>query len=67
MWDRTSHARIWALTTAETGFLRWRQGRHQEATDAWSQAVPVLRALESTRATTVLGRIRKTAPALVEL
>ncbi|MBF6422601.1 hypothetical protein IU436_28320 [Nocardia farcinica] len=55
------------MTTAETGFLRWRQGRHQEATDAWSQAVPVLRALESTRATTVLGRIRKTAPALVEL
>ncbi|MBF6233029.1 hypothetical protein [Nocardia farcinica] len=55
------------MTTAETGFLRWRQRRHQEATDAWDQAVPVLRALESTRATTVLGRIRRVAPELVKL
>lgn len=40
---------------------------HQEATDAWDQAVPVLRALESTRATTVLGRIRRVVPELVKL
>ena len=67
VWDRSTHSRIWALTTAETGFLQWQQGRHQEAADAWTQAVPVLQAVESTRATTMLRKIRKAVPGHFEL
>ncbi|MEU1962888.1 hypothetical protein [Nocardia sp. NPDC019304] len=64
IWDRETHARVWALSAAETGLLRWKLGKHTDAVDMWRTAVPALHAVKSARATTALGEVRRTAPEL---
>ncbi|MFI2284365.1 multiprotein-bridging factor 1 family protein [Nocardia beijingensis] len=66
IWDRETHARVWALSAAETGLLRWKLGKHTDAVDMWRTAVPALHAVKSARAAAALARIRRTAPELLE-
>ncbi|MGW4325362.1 helix-turn-helix domain-containing protein [Nocardia sp. NPDC004573] len=64
IWNPQTHARVWALTAAETGLLRWKLGKHTAAVDMWRAAVPVLHAVDSARADIALAKIRRTAPEL---
>lgn len=66
IWDRETHARVWALSAAETGLLHWKRGKHTDAVDMWRSALPALHAVNSARTTTALCKIRRTAPELFE-
>ncbi|WP_280429845.1 helix-turn-helix domain-containing protein [Nocardia brasiliensis] len=62
IWSPETHARVYALTAAETGLIRWRMGDHTGAVSMWKPAVPILSAVNSARTTKVLTKIRKAAP-----
>ncbi|MEU2014229.1 hypothetical protein, partial [Nocardia sp. NPDC019302] len=64
IWNPETHARVWALSAAETGLLRWKIGRHTEAADIWRTALPALHAVNSARTTAALRKIRRNAPEL---
>ncbi|WP_157170947.1 helix-turn-helix domain-containing protein [Nocardia araoensis] len=64
VWDPRTHARVWALSAAETGVLRWKLGKHTDAIDMWRGALPALHAVDSARADIALRKIRRTAPEL---
>ncbi|MFG3617237.1 hypothetical protein [Nocardia sp. NPDC047654] len=64
MWSPETHTRIHALSAAETGLIRWRLGRHEDAAKLWRSALPVLSAVSSDRASKVLRKVRKAAPEL---
>ncbi|MFI9410621.1 hypothetical protein [Nocardia gamkensis] len=64
MWSPETHTRIHALSAAETGLIRWRLGRHEDAAKLWRSALPVLSAVSSNRASKVLRKVRKAAPEL---
>ncbi|MGW4090854.1 hypothetical protein [Nocardia sp. NPDC004750] len=66
IWDRETHARVWALSAAETGLLHWKRGKHTDAVDMWRSALAALHAVNSVRTTTALCKIRRTAPELFE-
>lgn len=65
IWDPTTHRRIHALTTAETGLIRWKLGRHEDAAALWRPALTVLAGVDSDRSRKVIARIGKVAPELV--
>ncbi|WP_433522269.1 helix-turn-helix domain-containing protein [Nocardia pseudovaccinii] len=62
IWSPDTHARVYALTAAETGLIRWRMGDHTGAVSMWQPSVEVLSAVNSARTTKVLAKIRRTAP-----
>ncbi|MEV6319773.1 hypothetical protein AB0M45_01065 [Nocardia sp. NPDC051787] len=64
MWNPGTHTRIHALSAAETGWIRWRLGRHEDAAKLWRPALPVLSAVSSERTSKVLRKVRKAAPEL---
>jgi transcriptional regulator with XRE-family HTH domain len=64
IWNPQTHARVWSLSAAETGLLRWKLGKHTDALNMWRTALPVLHSVNSARATTALGKIRRTASEL---
>ncbi|WP_406282923.1 hypothetical protein OH799_25495 [Nocardia sp. NBC_00881] len=64
IWDPQSHARVYALTAAETGLVRWRMGNHEDALSMWRPALPILHAVSSARTSKVLKKMRTTAPEL---
>ncbi|MGK8487308.1 helix-turn-helix domain-containing protein [Nocardia asiatica] len=64
IWNPRTHARVWALSAAETGLMRWKLGKHTDAVDMWRAALPALHAVNSARTTTALAKIRRTAPEL---
>ncbi len=64
MWNPETHTRIHALSAAETGLIRWRLGRHEDAAKLWRSALPILSAVSSERASKVLRKVRKAAPEL---
>jgi transcriptional regulator with XRE-family HTH domain len=64
IWNPQTHARVWALSAAETGLLRWKLGKHTDALNMWRAALPVLRSVNSARVTNALGKIRRTASEL---
>ncbi|WP_051046941.1 helix-turn-helix domain-containing protein [Nocardia asiatica] len=64
MWNPQTHTRIHALSAAETGLIRWRLGRHEDAAKLWRSALPILTAVSSDRASKVLRKVRKAAPEL---
>ncbi|RDI43669.1 hypothetical protein DFR68_11956 [Nocardia mexicana] len=65
VWNPGTHPRIHALTSAETGLIRWSLGRHEDAAKLWRSALPVLDAVDSERTANVVSKIRKVAPELV--
>ncbi|MGK8510310.1 helix-turn-helix domain-containing protein [Nocardia asiatica] len=64
MWNPQTHTRIHALSAAETGLIRWRLGRHEDAAELWRSALPILATVSSDRASKVLRKVRKAAPEL---
>jgi transcriptional regulator with XRE-family HTH domain len=64
IWSPRTHARVWALTAADTGLLRWQLGNHSDAVDLWRPALSILHAVDSARTATALTKIRRTAPEL---
>ncbi|MCP2314785.1 hypothetical protein APR12_000115 [Nocardia amikacinitolerans] len=64
IWNPATHARVWALTAAETGLLRWKLGNHTDATNLWRPALPILHTVDSARTRKALGKVRATAPEL---
>ncbi|WP_327110030.1 helix-turn-helix transcriptional regulator [Nocardia sp. NBC_01730] len=64
IWDPHTHARVFALTAAETGLIRWRMGNHDAAVAIWRSALPILHRVDSARTTKSFSKIRATAPEL---
>lgn len=62
IWDPKTHTRIHALTSAETGLIRWRMGNHEDAAKLWRAAMPALSTVNSERTTKVLKKMRRAAP-----
>ncbi|WP_036537554.1 hypothetical protein, partial [Nocardia cyriacigeorgica] len=50
---------------AETGLIRWRLGKHEDAASILRPALPVLTAMNSDRTARQLAEIRNTAPELL--
>lgn len=65
MWNRDTHPRVFALTSADAGHARWRMGDEAGAAEAWNQIVPTLQDIDSARTSAALDRIRRKAPELV--
>ncbi|MBF6302238.1 helix-turn-helix domain-containing protein [Nocardia amamiensis] len=64
IWSPQTHARVYALTAAETGLIRWQLGNHADAVSMWRPALPILSTVSSDRASNVLRKVRKAAPEL---
>jgi hypothetical protein len=64
IWNRETHARVWALSTAEAGRLQWQNGDHATALNTWRPALPILHSVNSARTTKALSAVRRTAPEL---
>lgn len=62
IWSPETHARVYALSAAETGIIRWKMGDHTGALSMWKPAVPILSAVNSARTTKAMQKMRKIAP-----
>lgn len=65
MWSPVTQPRIYALALTDAGTAQWRLGAHGDAEATWRTAVPILRGLDSARATKALAKIGKHVPELV--
>ncbi|MBF6095240.1 helix-turn-helix domain-containing protein [Nocardia cyriacigeorgica] len=65
IWNPVTHSRVHALAAAETGLIRWRLGKHEDAASIVRPALPVLTAMNSDRTARQLAEIRNTAPELL--
>ncbi|NEW32574.1 hypothetical protein GV791_08375 [Nocardia cyriacigeorgica] len=65
IWNPATHFRVHALAAAETGLIRWRLGKHEDAASILRPAIPVLAAMNSARTARQLAKIRATAPELL--
>ncbi|WP_330228537.1 hypothetical protein OHA40_20660 [Nocardia sp. NBC_00508] len=65
VWDAQTHTRIRAISAAEVGLLRWRNGDYVGAANMWRSAAPILSTVSSDRAAKQLAKIRRHAPELV--
>ncbi|BDT87764.1 hypothetical protein [Nocardia cyriacigeorgica] len=65
IWNPATHSRVHALAAAETGLIRWRLGKHEDAASILRPAIPVLAAMNSERTARQLAKIRATAPELL--
>ncbi|MEV0766418.1 helix-turn-helix transcriptional regulator [Nocardia sp. NPDC050435] len=64
MWNKQTHARVWALSTAQAGRLQWKRGDYVTAVNTWRPALPILHSIDSTRTAKALTAVRRTAPEL---
>ncbi|MGW0247915.1 hypothetical protein ACWDYH_14900 [Nocardia goodfellowii] len=62
LWSPKTHARVFALNSAETGLIRWKMGDQGGAVSMWQPAWPILSEVNSARTTQALAKMRRTAP-----
>ena len=61
-WNPLTHTRIRALSEIETGLLRWKLGRHEDAARLWRGALPVVADVDSDRTRKAVAKITAVAP-----
>lgn len=61
-WNPETHTRIRALSEIETGLLRWKLGRHEDAAKLWRAALPVVAGVDSDRTRKAVAKVAAVAP-----
>ncbi|WP_446224002.1 helix-turn-helix domain-containing protein [Nocardia sp. IBHARD005] len=61
-WNPETHTRIRALSEIETGLLRWKLGRHEDAARLWRTALPVVAGVDSDRTRKAVAKVTAVAP-----
>lgn len=61
-WNPETHTRIRALSEIETGLLRWKLGRHEDAAQLWRAALPVVAGVDSDRTRKAVAKVAAVAP-----
>lgn len=67
MWDRDTHARVFALTATDVGLARWQLGDDGGAVSMWQDTLPGLQRVQSGRTNAAVNKIRARAPELLSL
>lgn len=63
-WNPETHTRVRALSEIETGLLRWKLGRHEDAAKLWRTALPTVAGVDSDRTRKAVAKVRAVAPEL---